>query len=311
MRCIRNADLMNINQPSVATIGTFDGVHVGHQQVLKNLKIKALELGLPATVICFEPQPKEFFMDGRAPARITPFRDRMQAFKSCGIDQVLCLQFDKKLSALSAEAFILKILVEALHVKYLVVGDDFHFGSDRKGDFNLLKQKGVKFGYEVAATQTLAVEERRVSSSVIRQLIQNHKFDEVNQYLGRPYSLQGRVHHGVKKGRTIGFPTINLPLPVKVVVSGVYIVKVLVSAEMQSVYYGIANVGVRPTICGVRRLLEVHLYDFSGDLYGKHVEVIFMKHVRDEQKFDSFPDLAAQINKDKQYGERWLKEANF
>ncbi len=306
MQLIRKADLHKSQRASVATIGTFDGVHLGHQFVLNKLRKKAVELNLPATVICFEPQPQEFFLSDQAPERLTPFRDRVQAFNDYGVDQVVCLQFNKALRSLSAEDFVLEILVDALQIKYLVVGDDFHFGSDRKGNFALLQQLGEKHGFVVEKMTTYEIQNARVSSTVIRQFIQSHDFKKAADYLGRPYAISGRIHYGAQNGRKIGFPTINLPLSVKVAVSGVYIVKVVLSGSQ--VKYGVANIGVRPTICGKRRLLEVHLYDFEGDLYGQYVKVEFLKHVRDEQKFDSFSELAAQIQKDKAYGATWVEE---
>jgi riboflavin kinase/FMN adenylyltransferase len=306
MQLIRKVDLNKSQRPSVATIGTFDGVHLGHQYVLEKLRKKSLELNLPATVICFEPQPQEYFLKEQSPERLTPFRDRVQAFEDYNVDQVVCLQFNKTLRSLSAEDFVLEILVGALQIKYLVVGDDFRFGSDRKGNFELLQRLGEKHSFTVEKMPTYEIKNARVSSTVIRKLIQSHDFKTAADYLGRPYAISGRIHYGAQNGRKIGFPTINLPLPVKVAVSGVYIVKVMLPDN--KIKYGVANVGVRPTICGKRRLLEVHLYDFEGDLYGQYVKVAFLKHVRDEQKFDSFSELANQIQKDKIYGATWVEE---
>ena len=176
MQLIRKVDLHKSQRPSVATIGTFDGVHLGHQFVLEKLRKKAAELNLPATVVCFEPQPQEFFLREQSPERLTPFRDRVQAFNDYDVDQVVCLQFNKALRSLSAEDFVLKILVDALQIKYLVVGDDFRFGSDRKGNFALLQQLGDRHDFVVEKMPTYEIQNARVSSTVIRQLIQNHDF---------------------------------------------------------------------------------------------------------------------------------------
>ena len=280
----------------VLTIGNFDGVHLGHQVVLRQLKAKALELGLPACVMLFEPQPLELFARDKAPARLTRLRDKYAALKALGLDRLLCVRFGPEFANLDPERFIDEILVQKLKVRYLVVGDDFCFGRDRRGDFALLQQAGLRHGFEVVSTSSFCVAEQRVSSTLLREALRGDRLAEVHAMLGEPYTVSGRVAHGDKLGRTIGFPTANVHLKRRVApVSGVYAVEVVFSGHT---HYGVANVGTRPTVNGHRPQLEVHIFDFSGDLYGKHIRVRLCHKLRDEKKFDSFAALHGQILKD-------------
>jgi riboflavin kinase / FMN adenylyltransferase len=305
MRLIRNINTYVSKKPSVATIGTFDGVHLGHNFMLQKLVEKSNSLGMDSVVICFEPQPKEFFMGDKAPPRLTQLRDKLIAFDRIGIDNVILIQFNKGFHSLTAEDFIKNILIKSLKLNYLVIGDDFRFGSDRKGDFELLKVYGKDYSFIVDKMDSYMVAGSRVSSTSIRNLIKDHKVDEVRSYLGGFYAITGRVHHGEKIGRKLGFPTINLPVISNLAVSGVYVVQVEVGDKL---IYGIANIGSRPTVCGKKSLLEVHLYDYKGDLYGQYVRVNFLKYIRSEKKFDSFDCLAGQIKKDKELGYSWVKK---
>lgn len=281
----------------VATIGNFDGVHLGHQAVLSQLALKGDMLGLPATVITFEPQPTEFFLPEKAPPRLSRFREKVEALRSYSIEQLCVLRFNKVLAEMSANDFIQKLLVEGLNVRYLVVGDDFKFGKDRKGDFALLKKMGEEHDFQVVNMHTFAIAETRVSSTRIRQALTAGDLMLAQTLLGHPYKMSGRVAHGDKRGRTLGYPTANIHLHRgKVPLTGVYAIR-LYGLEDEPIE-GVANVGVRPTIGEGNTLLEVHLFDFNKDIYGENVQVYFLHKVRDEKKFDGLPALVAQIERD-------------
>jgi riboflavin kinase/FMN adenylyltransferase len=285
------------HQGCVATIGNFDGVHLGHQAVLKQLAQKAGELQLPSVVITFEPQPQEFFRPESAPPRLTRLREKVAALQSQNIDRVLCLMFKESLARLPAEEFIHQVLVDGLAVKYLVVGDDFRFGKNRSGDFKLLVKAGQTHGFEVANTHSFVVDGVRVSSTRIRQALGQGDLQHVARLLGRSYSMHGRVAHGDKRGRTIGFPTANIYLHrQKTPILGVYAVQM--NGISDRPVNGVANIGTRPTVDGTRTLLEVHLFDFDRDIYGANVEVVFLQKIRDEKRFASFDALKAQIQQD-------------
>ncbi|MGD8588364.1 MAG: bifunctional riboflavin kinase/FAD synthetase [Chromatiales bacterium] len=282
----------------VATIGNFDGVHLGHQSVFRHLLDKGRELGLPATVVTFEPQPREFFQADAAPARLTRLREKLQAMQEAGIERVVVLEFNKRLAGMSARQFVEQLLVNGLGIRFLSVGDDFRFGQNRQGDFSLLRQMGLQHGYAVENMNTYMLDADRVSSTRIRQLLTRGELDAAAQCLGRPYRICGRISHGDKRGRTIGFPTLNLNLH-RIVspLRGVYAVRVL--GLEQNPLPGVANIGNRPTVDGgTRYLLEVHLFDFARSVYGEHIQVEFVHRLRDEQRFDSFDALRRQIDND-------------
>ena len=281
----------------VATIGNFDGVHLGHQAVLGQLSEKAAELCLPTAVMTFEPQPQEYFDPAHIPPRLTRFREKLQALRRYSVDRVLCLRFEPALAALTAEQFIRRILVDGLGIRYLVVGDDFRFGRGRKGDFALLQAAGAEHGFHVAHMHTFCIDEARVSSTRVRAALRDGALDEAEKLLGRPYRMCGRVAHGDKRGRSIGFPTANIFLHRKATpVQGVYAVEMF--GLNDEPVQGVANVGNRPTVDGTRSLLEVHLFDFDQDIYGRHVHVDFLRKIRDERRFESFEALKAQIQHD-------------
>ena len=290
----------------IATIGNFDGVHLGHQAVFRHLLQQAGAFGLPATVVTFEPQPMEFFAPDRAPARLTRMREKLRALKEADIDRVVLLEFGRKLSEMSAEAFVQELLVDGLDVRYLFVGDDFRFGKGRTGDIELLRRVGREHGFGVENMNTFAVGEERVSSTRIREALERGDLQLAAHNLGRPYRICGRVAHGDERGRTIGFPTANIDLHRKVSpLRGVF--AVMVSGLDDHLQPGVANIGTRPTVAGdTRYLLEVHLFDFDRQIYGEHVEVEFRKKLRDEQKFDSFDALRQQIARDAQQARAFL-----
>lgn len=289
-------NLRDKHKGCVATIGNFDGVHLGHQQVLAQVLRKGKELGLPAVVIIFEPQPREFFAGNQAPPRLTRFDEKVRLLKAQGVDRVLCLTFNERLRTMSADQFVDELLLKGLAVRHFVVGDDFRFGCDRSGDYNMLRQSGERYGFSVVNTETFDVDGERVSSTRIRSALQSNDLALACALLGRPYSVTGRVMHGQELGRTIGVPTANVRMhrfhsPLK----GVYAVTVTgKNLSAQSV----ANIGMRPTVNGKQPVLEAHLFDWSGDLYGQLLTVEFKTFIRPEQKFDGLDALKQQIDND-------------
>jgi riboflavin kinase / FMN adenylyltransferase len=299
MRVIRG--LHCLRQPArgcVATIGNFDGVHLGHRAVFQRLSAEGRALGVATTVITFEPQPMEFFAPHRAPARLTRLREKLDALHHCGIEQVTLLPFGPRLAAMGARAFVRELLVDGLGVRFLLVGDDFRFGHGREGDYALLEAMGRDHGFAVENLNTVNHGGERVSSTRIREALARGDLDLARHLLGRPYRICGRVGHGDKRGRTIGYPTANINLHRRVSpLHGVYAVTVEGVADRP--WPGVANIGVRPTVGGnLRYLLEVHLFDLQADLYGRHAQVEFRLKLRDEQRFESFPALKAQIDRD-------------
>lgn len=289
----------------VATIGNFDGVHLGHQAVFSRLREQAARLGLASAVVIFEPQPAEYFAADRAPARLTGLRDKLAALARCRVDRILCLRFGPALARMRPEDFIRQILVEGLAVRYLAVGDDFRFGADRAGDFSTLVEAGRSHGFAVEDTPTVGHDGERVSSTRVRQALRAGDLALARRLLGRDYRISGRVIRGDRIGRSLGFPTANIDLrgrqpPLR----GVFAVRAH-GAGPRSLL-GVANVGQRPTVGGLRELLEVHLFDFSGDIYGRHLEVVFEHWLRDEQRFSSLEALRAQIARDSDAAREWF-----
>ena len=280
-----------------ATIGSFDGVHLGHQAVLEKLSDAGRARNLPVTLITFEPQPREYFSPGSTPPRLTRFREKLEALQSCPVDRVVCLRFSDALAALTADEFVQQLLIDGLGVQYLVVGDDFRFGKNRKGNKALLQQSAELHGFQLGTLEDFEMGGQRVSSTRVREALESGDLGTARELLGRPYSMCGRVAHGDKRGRTIGFPTANIFLHrASVPVSGVFAVEMLGIDDAPIA--GVANVGTRPTVDGSRALLEVHLFDFARDIYGHHVQVRFVKKLREERKFDSFEHLKQQIQLD-------------
>ncbi len=315
MRLIRG--LTNLNSLSrrelspfgdgcVATIGNFDGVHIGHRTILEQVKEKSLELGVPSVVILFEPQPREFFQGAEAPPRLMSFRQKFEALTSAGVDHVLCLQFNNRFRRLTSQQFIETVLVDGVNVRHLVVGDDFRFGCDRTGDFMLLREVGAARGFTVENTRTVNLDGTRVSSTRIRERLTVNRLEEAEELLGHPYRIRGRVVYGRQLGREIGAPTANILLQRMAPLQGVYVVAVMLADG--SVYDGVANIGVRPTVDGKQPSLEVHLFDFAGTLYGQHLEVIFRHGLRDEEKFGSVDELKEQIARDFDHARAWIAE---
>jgi len=298
MKLIRG--LYNLTRPlakSAVTIGNFDGVHRGHQLVISQLKRVASAASLPTVVIIFEPQPIEYFAPDKAPKRLARFREKIAYLKAQQIDYLLCLRFDHDLAAQSAEEFVQHILIDNLNTRHLVIGDDFHFGKNRQGNFQFLQQHAARFGFTVDETETLMLDDERVSSTRVRQSIEAGNFEKAAELLGRPYSLSGRVAHGQKLGRKLGYPTINIKMGDKtLIVKGIFAVRV--KGIDNRVLQGVASIGTRPTVNGVDTILEVYILDFDQDVYGYSVEVDFLHKIRDEEKFASLEELTINIERD-------------
>ncbi|QSP96119.1 bifunctional riboflavin kinase/FAD synthetase [Marinobacter salinisoli] len=288
----------------VATIGNFDGVHIGHQTILQQVKDKAASLGLPSVVMVFEPQPREFFQGDQAPPRLMSFRQKFEALTDAGVDYVLCLNFNGRFRRLTSQAFIDEVLVDGLAVRHLVVGDDFRFGCDRTGDFMLLRETGRHKNFTVENTRTVTLEGERVSSTRIRECLNVNRLEEAETLLGHPYRIRGKVVYGRQLGREIGAPTANIRLKRIAPLQGVYVVSA--TLDDGSVYDGVANIGLRPTVDGKQPALEVHLFDFTGTLYGRQIEVVFRHGLREEIRFESVDALKQQIARDFEAGRAWL-----
>lgn len=287
----------NKKDRSIIAIGNFDGVHIGHQEVLAQLKMHSELLKLPAWVMIFEPQPKEFFLKISAPPRLTSLREKIIALKRYAISNISCFNFNTKFAHLTAYEFVTKILVEYFNAAYILVGEDFRFGKDRAGDINLLRKLGEELGYQVLTIDEITSDQQRISSTRIRHALAEHNLSVAQSLIGRPYTVCGKVIPGDKRGRQLGFPTANIRLGKRVLpLAGVY--AVLVHGLSASLLTGVANAGTRPTVDGQRRSLEVHLFNFDQEIYGRYIEIEFRQYVRSEMRFDSLQSLQEQISKD-------------
>ena len=280
----------------VATIGNYDGVHLGHQKILEIVKKKSVELKLQAVVVIFEPQPEEIFTGDRS-MRLTSLREKIILLEQYGIDRVLVLPFNSRFADIAASRFITEILIDSIHVTHLVVGDDFVFGHRREGNFFLLKQAAIAGNFQVTEVASFKIDGVRVSSSLIRVALLQGDLDTAAKFLGRPYNVYGRVVRGDRLGRSLGFPTANIHLKRRELpLEGVYMVKVY--GLVQAPLIGVANIGFRPTISGEHKLFEVYILDFSADIYRKRITIEFCKKIRNEKRFDSLAELQLQIEED-------------
>ena len=280
----------------VATIGTFDGIHHGHQVLLAHLKAKSGELGAPSLLVTFEPQPREYFQRAPVPARLTRFREKVHLLRAAGIDRVLCIPFNERTRLIPATVVVEEFLVRMLGVRYVVAGDDFQFGKDREGDYALLKEAGDRFGFGVSHIGTLTFDHSRVSSTRIREALQDGNFALAEKLLGRPYSMMGRVVYGKQIGRSIGVPTANIRLQrYKAALNGVFAATV---DGLGPTRLGAASIGVRPTVDGREPLLEVHVLDFDEECYGRLLTVTMRRRIRSERWFPSLQAMKAEIERD-------------
>ena len=292
------------HQGCVATIGNFDGVHVGHRTILEALRQQAFELNARVCVVTFEPLPREFFQADAAPARLSSLREKLDLLADYQVEQMLCLPFNEHLRSLSADDFVLQVLVAGLGIRYLIVGDDFRYGCDRKGDFAHLEMMGHRHGFDVCDTRTVLVQQGRVSSTRVRDALAADRLSDAERMLGRPFTMIGRVVKGQQLGRTLGFPTANIRVcRRRLPLMGVFAVRTVVNGHR---FDAVANLGVRPSVAGTSPVLEVHMLDFKGDLYGQTLRVEFVEKIRDEQKFSSLQALRAAIADDAATARRLL-----
>ncbi len=302
MKVFRGLPNAAARAPCALTIGNFDGVHLGHQALLGRVRAAASTLGLEAAVMTFEPHPREFFARkagdlSKAPPRIANLRDKLQSLSDNGIDRVIVEHFSAPFAALTPQQFTEQVLVEGLHVKWLMVGDDFCYGARRAGNVAMLMEAGQRYGFEVQTLDTVMQGDLRVSSSAVRAALAVGNFQQAEALLGHPYAISGHVIHGQKLGRTLGFPTLNLRVPHRPALSGIFIVQVHGLGDVARP--AVASLGVRPTVDDSGRvLLEVHLFDFQGDCYGKQVRVEFLHKIRDEEKYTDLATLTAAIDHD-------------
>lgn len=294
-------------QPVALTIGNFDGVHLGHQALLNELRAAAQARGLQTAVVIFEPHPREFFTPQQAPARLTSLREKLEFFAALGIDRVQVCRFNADFAKMSAAEFINALHVK-LSAKFVLIGDDFRFGSGRVGDFALMEKIGAQLGFAVHAVRSVKHDGVRISSTAIRSALLAGQMREAQRYLGRYYSISGRVVHGDGLGRKIGFPTANIQLKHnRPPLSGIFVVQV--HAEGLGVLQGVASLGVRPTVKhDAKPVLEVHLFEFSQQIYGKHLRVEFLQKLRDEEKYPDVETLSRQIALDVEHAKKWFEQ---
>lgn len=292
--------------PTTLTIGNFDGVHRGHQAMLARLRAAGERLGARTAVMSFEPHPREFFRPQDAPPRITSLREKVELLAGAGVDDIYMCHFNAAFAGQSPEHFIAELLVRRLQVRWLLVGDDFRFGAKRAGDAALLREQGLRHGFEVEEQGTVVDDGERISSSLVREKLVAGRMEQAARLLGRPWHLSGRIGHGDRQGRLWGFPTANLWLRHRAVpVGGIFAAR-LVEAD-GSARPGVASLGVRPSVrSGGVRLLETHLFDFDGDLYGRRVSVQLLHKFRDERRFADLAALKDQIARDAMQARAWF-----
>ena len=304
MKVFRGLPNDRARAPCALTIGNFDGVHRGHQALLAHVTASARRLGLEAAVMTFEPHPREYFAQrsgdlSKAPARIANLRDKLESLENAGVDRVIVEHFNEHFASMSPDEFTQRVLVDGLHVKWLMVGDDFCYGARRAGNVALLAEAGKHYGFEVHSLPAVLHDATRISSSAVRAALAAGDFDATRALLGHPYSMSGHVIHGQKLGRTLGFPTLNLRVVHRPALAGIFVVQVHGLADRP--LPAVASLGVRPTVEDAgRMLLEVHIFDWNQPCYGKLVRVEFLTKLRDEEKYVDLPTLTAAIERDAQ-----------
>ena len=298
IRSINNFPYGLVKNGCILTIGAFDGLHLGHQCLLEHVIKKSLESGLPSVVMSFEPTPGEFFSQDKPPARLMRFREKYQALKKLGIDIFFCPRFDEKVQNLEADDFIRQLLIQKLNLKYLVIGDDVHFARNRSGNYKQLKKVKELLEFEIKKISSIIVNDKRTSSTLIRELLDRGKLTEAGHFLGKPYQMSGRVIVGNQLGRELGYPTANINIQrLQSALMGIFAVKVhgISSNPLDAV----ASLGIRPTFYeGKKPLLEVHIFNFNKDIYGRYIDIDFISKIRDEIKFNSADALIEQMHKD-------------
>ncbi|MBY7733966.1 bifunctional riboflavin kinase/FAD synthetase [Francisella philomiragia] len=303
MKIITNLNKTNNSLAKAVAIGSFDGVHLGHQAIIQKLISIAKENDLVPYIMFFEPLPKEFFLKEIAPTRIYDFRNKVINLHKMGIEHIICHKFNQRFANIEAKDFIEDFLVRKLNTKHIIVGDDFKFGRNRIGDYTLLKQYSLTHDFTVDIISTLNLDNHRISSSQIRQAIAEHNIEQANKLIGSSLKINSRVLHGQKNGRKIGFPTVNQKLLKNSVLKGVYLSKIYIDDQ---VFFGISNAGTRPTIDGKNNLLETHIFNFDEFIYGKHITTEIIDFIRPEKKFNSFDELKTQIYKDVEIAKKYF-----
>ena len=294
-------------KPVALTIGNFDGVHLGHQALLAQVKEAARLRGLPSAVLVFEPHPREFFTPQQAPARLTSMREKLELFAALGVERVHVCRFNQQFAQMDAADFMYS-LHEKLHVKFVLIGDDFRFGRARAGDFALMEKIGAQHGFVVQAMPSVLHDGVRISSTAVRAALADGDLRVAQSYLGRPYSISGRVVHGAGVGKGLGFPTANIQMKHnRPPLSGIFVVSV--QGDDLPPLQGVASLGVRPTVSADGKpVLEVHLFNFSSEIYNKHLRVNFLHKLRDEVKYPDLESLTQQIALDVNNAKQWFKQ---
>jgi len=297
IRTFEGDKLEVLSRGSIVTIGNFDGLHLGHRMLLDSVLEQARASGLPAVVMCFEPTPLEFFSPQSPPARLMRFAEKRQALEEYGIDIFCCLDFDTRMRSGSPDWFIQEVLVEILNVQHLIVGDQFRFGKDRAGDVAHLQRAGEKYDFQVRGMASLEKDGMIVSSTRIRNALSSGNLHRAAELLGQNYKMSGEVIHGSHLGRRLGFPTANIdPDRIHVALMGIFAVRVIGLGE--EVFEGVASVGTRPTVGGTKVLLEVYIFEFDEDIYGREIQVEFVEKIREELNFPDIDALIENINND-------------
>lgn len=291
---------------SVVCIGAFDGLHLGHRALVRHAVARARALGVAAVAVAFEPLPREYFAQGEPPPRLTLARDKVAMLRELGVEGVGLLRFDARMAAMQAEDFVRQLLVQRLSAREVWIGPEFCFGNRRRGDLALLQAMGAQLGFSAGEIEPVDLHGERISSTRIRQLLRAGDFARAADLLGRPYAIGGRVVRGRQLGRTLGFPTANLRFPKAPALSGIY--ATWVHGVFDQPWPSVSSFGTRPTVEGVEPLLEAHLFDFQGDLYGRHIEVEFVAKLRDEEKFQDLAALTHQMHRDADQARRILSE---
>jgi len=296
-RSIENFPFDLVAHRSVATIGSFDGLHRGHQELLGHVLNYAHSADVPSIVMSFEPTPKEFFAQEKPPARLMRFREKFEALAECGVDVFYCPRFDEAMKNISADTFIRRILIHSMNIKHLVIGDDFRFAQDRAGHLQTLQRAGEALDFSVEEIPSVIVGDERVSSTVIRNALWDGDLAHARKLLGKDYRMSGKVIEGQRLGRTLGYPTANVNLNrLQSAVMGIFAVRV--SGRDWGPLDAVASLGTRPTFEGTRPLLEVHIFDFDKDIYGEYIHVDFIARLRSEEKFDDVNELIEQMHRD-------------
>ncbi|HEY4115958.1 MAG TPA: bifunctional riboflavin kinase/FAD synthetase [Rhizomicrobium sp.] len=303
MRIFRHYDdIPEAYRRAAVAIGNFDGVHLGHQALLARTKALARANSAPAGVLAFEPHPQEYFRPEAEPFRLTPFRTKARLLAECGVDAMYAVAFDAAMAQRTAEEFVRDVLVQGLGARAVIVGGDFRFGKGRAGDTAMLAELGRRYGFALEVFEpVLAHDAQKISSTEIRDALKAGKPEVAAQLLGHWWAIEGHVEHGDARGRELGFPTANMPLDGYMRPAfGIYAVRATIteSEKPGRRYFGVANVGIRPMFETPRPLIETYLFDFSGDLYGKHLSVELIAYLRPEMTFDSVEALKSQMTKD-------------